>query len=197
MFDLLDSALDNRKVMKMSKKILAVCLMLTVILSGVTIIRVAAETTPMTAGQIDQIRNNCVSAKNTLSQLHASDALLRVNRGQIFESMSTKLMDRFNSRVANNGYNNTGLISVSRSYGAMLDTFRLDYKTYEEHLSTAINVDCWNQPAAFYDAVATARTLRNVVHADVVKLNQYIDQYKSAIDQFEQDYQTVVNGIKQ
>jgi len=180
----------------MSKKILAVCLTLTILLSGVAIIRVAAETTPMTAGQIDQIRNNCVSTKNTLSQLHASDALLRVNRGQIFESMSTKLMDRFNSRVANNGYNNTGLISVSISYGSMLDTFRLDYKTYEEHLSAAINVDCWNQPAAFYDAIASARALRNVVHTDVVKLNQYVDQYQSAIIQFENDYQTVVKEVK-
>lgn len=182
--------------MKMSKKILAVCLVLTVFLSGMTLFYASAETAPMTSSQIDQIRNNCVSAKNTLNQLHASDALLRVNRGQIFESMSTKLMDRFNSRVANNGYNNAGLISVSRNYGAMLDTLRLDYKTYEEHLSTAINVDCWNQPAAFYDAVAMARTLRNVVHADVVKLNQYIDQYTSAIIQFEKDYQTVVSGIK-
>lgn len=181
----------------MSKKILVICLILPVILSGVTIIRVAAETTPMTDEQTDQIRNNCVSAKNTLSQLHSSDALLRVNRGQIFESMSTKLMDRFNSRVANNGYNNTGLISVTRGYGSMLDDFRSDYKTYEEHLSNAMNVDCWNQPSAFYDAVALARTLRNQVHNDVVRLNQYIDQYQSAVNQFEKDYQAVVSGIKQ
>lgn len=176
--------------MKLSKKILIICLILVTTFSGVSLINAGAQSVPMTSDQIAQIRNNCVTAKNTLNQLHASDALLRVNRGQIFESMSTKLMDRFNSRVANNNYNNDSLISVTDKYGAMLDTFRSDYKAYEEHLSAAINIDCSNQPVAFYDAVATARTLRNQVHADVVKLNQYIDQYQSVVNQFEKEYQS-------
>ena len=183
--------------MKMSKQIFAVCIILTAIMSVATILRVSAQSDTMTAQQVDQIRNNCVSTKNTLSQLHASDALLRVNRGQMFESMSTKLMDRFNGRLANNGYKNNDLVSITTSYGTMLDTFRSDYKTYEEQLSSAIGVDCQNQPVAFYDSVASARNKRNQVHADVVKLNQYIDQYQTALNQFEKDYQAAIQGVKQ
>jgi hypothetical protein len=132
-----------------------------------------------------------------LNQLHASDALLRVNRGQIYESMSTKLMDRFNGRVSNNGFDNTNLVAITKSYGLMLDTFRLDYITYEKQLALAISIDCPNQPVEFYDAVLSARTKRSQVNADVIKLNQFIDQYQLAVNQFEKDYQISVERLQQ
>jgi hypothetical protein len=111
--------------------------------------------------------------------------------------MSAKLMDRFNSRVSSNSFDNAPLVSVTTNYGLMLDNFRSDYKTYEEHLSSAIAIDCSKQPVAFYDAISLARTERIQVHADVLKLNQYIDQYQSAVNQFEKDYQSSANGAKQ
>ena len=183
--------------MKTFARLLVVCLTLAVILSGILLLDVSAQNATMTDQQIELIRTNCVSAKNTLNQLHMSDALLRVNMGQIYESMSTKLMERFNGRVANNSLNNTNLVAVTTSYGLMLDTFRSDYITYEEQLSSAIAVDCSKQPVAFYDAISSARTERNNVHADVLKLNQYIDQYQSALNQFEKDYQATSSGAKQ
>lgn len=190
-------ALDNGKVMKMSKKLLSGCLVIAAVISGLTLISASAESVPMTGSQIDQIRNNCDSTKSTLNQLHASDALMRVNRGQTFESMATKLMDRFNSRLSSNNYNNAALVSVTNNYDTMLDTFRSDYKTYEEQLSATLNIDCSNQPEAFYNAVASARTKRNQVHTDVVKLNQLIDQYQTAVNQFEKDYQTAASKARQ
>ena len=167
--------------------------MLATILSGMTLLHVAAQSATMTSQQIELIRSNCVSTKNTLSQLHASDALLRVNRGQIYESMSTKLMERFNIRIANNGYSNISLVAITKSYGQMLDNFRLDYKSYEEQLVLALDINCSNQPVAFYDAVALARTKRDQVHADVIELGRYIDQYQSGVNQFENDYKGVTN----
>jgi hypothetical protein len=181
----------------MSTKSLAVCLVLAVVLSGASLLNVFAQSDSITDQQIELIRTNCVSVKNTLNQLHVSDALLRVNRGQIYESMSTKLMERFNSRVANNNLNNASLVSVTTSYGLMLDTFRSDYITYEEKLSSAIGIDCSKQPVAFYDAISVARTERSQVHADVIKLNQYINQYQSALSQFEKDHQVTSSGAKQ
>ena len=86
--------------------------------------------------------------------------------------------------------------SVFDDYGSMLDTFRSDYKSYESKLSSAINIDCSKQPVAFYDAVSLARENRNRVHMDVVRLNQYIDQYQSAVAQFKEDYLTAAEGIK-
>jgi hypothetical protein len=183
--------------MKIPPKPLVVCLLLAVILGSMSLLKVSAQNTTITDQQIERIRTNCVSAKNTLNQLHSSDALLRVNRGQIYESMSTKLMERFNGRVAKSNFNNTSLVSVTTDYGLMLDTFRSDYITYEEKLSSAIDIDCLKQPVAFYDAISVARIERNQVHADVLKLNQYIDQYQLAVDQFEKIYQVTLNGVKQ
>lgn len=183
--------------MKISVKSLIICLILAVVLSGISLLKASAQDNAVTDQQINQIRNNCLSVKNTLNQLHVSDALLRVNRGQLYESMATKLMERFNARVAINSLNNNDLSSVTTTYKSTLDTFRLDYKTYEEQMSLTINMDCYNQPVAFYDAILLVRTMRNQVHADVIKLNQYIDQYQSTINQFEENYQSVISGAKQ
>jgi hypothetical protein len=163
-------------------------------MSTLNFLRVTAQGSDITQQHIDKIRSNCVFAKNTLIQLHASDALLRVNRGQIYESISTKLMDGFNGRVAKNKYNNKKFESVFNNYNHTLDAFRLDYIKYEGHLSVAISTDCLGQPTQFYDAVLVARTDRNQINADIIKLNQYIDQYQLAIEQFEADHQKSNNG---
>lgn len=143
-----------------------------------------AQSASMSDGQIARIRASCVGAKSTLAQLHASDALLRVNRGQIYESMSTKLMSRFNDRASSNHYDISGLLSATQNYGTMLTTFRADYQTYEEQLSNALNIDCTKEPVAFYDAVSLARTLRSQVHVDVTRLHQYIDDYDTVLNVF-------------
>jgi len=175
--------------MKASKKIFVICLVLTSITCGLSALKVAAENSPVSDQQITIVRDNCASTKSTLNQVHVSDAVLRVNMGQAYDSMSSKLMSRFNDRVSSNSLNNNDLVSVTKKYNSTLDTFRLDYKRYEEQLSLAISIDCSAQPADFYNAVDQADQYRDLVHADVLKLNDYIDQYQTAFDQFEKDYQ--------
>ncbi len=150
----------------------------------------SAETSP-TEAQIIRIKANCVSAKNTLNQIHANDGLLRFNRGQIYESMTTKLMSRFNSRVDSNNFDAKPLIAVTNSYGTALTNFRADYIIYEEQMSTALKIDCQKEPISFYDAVAKARTKRTQVHSDVVILHQKIDDYTSAFSAFTITFQSV------
>lgn len=172
----------------MTKSFVAASLAVAVVVTGLIGLRVMAFDNPLTDTQIQQISGSCLSTKNTLSQLHASDALLRVNRGQLYESMYTRLMDRFNNRAASNNINNDGLITVTKSYTAALDLFRTDYKSYEEQLAKSIKIDCAKQPVLFYGSVTLARTKRQQVNADIKSLNQYIDQYQSATAQFEKDF---------
>lgn len=150
-----------------------------------------AQSTSLTKDQIEQIRNNCTSTKSTLSQLHASDALLRVNRGQVYESMASKLMDPFNSRLSNNRLDSKATSLVTTSYRTALDSFRTDYKNYEEKLSSAIRIDCENQPELFYTTIQSARALRSKVHDDVVKLHRYIDDYRASVGDFLLNYERV------
>lgn len=151
---------------------------------------VSAETSP-TEAQITRIKTNCVTVKNTLNQIHANDALLRFNRGQLYESMTTKLMTRFNSRVDSNNFDAKQLIAVTNSYGAALANFRTDYISYEEQMSTALSIDCQKEPITFYDAVAKARTKRTQVHADVVILHQKIDDYSAAFTTFSTNFKNI------
>lgn len=181
--------------MKAFARPVIICVGLAIILSGVLLLKVAAQNNAITPQQIEQIRSGCSPLKNTLNQLHVSDALLRVNMGQRYELMLTKLMDRFNSRVSSNNLNNTGLVFVSGSYNTALDAFRSDYILYEEQMSATINIDCTNQPSEFYDAIVLAQTKRSQVYSDVAKLNNLIDQYESAVNQFEKDYQFIAGKI--
>lgn len=174
--------------MRITIRSVPLCLVVATLVSGVFISVVSAQNSPMTDEQIGRIRISCVSARNTLNRLHASDALLRVNRGQIYESMTTKLMSRFNNRVDSNRLDGKSLILVAQDYGTALTEFREDYKSYEEQLAAALKIDCSREPVSFYDAVALARTKRTQVHVDVVKLHQYIDDYKAAFVAFETEF---------
>lgn len=157
------------------------------LLGGVASVARAQEApaaAPMTDEHIARIKANCSAAKVTISRLHASDALLRVNRGQLFESISTKLMVPFNSRVALNQLDSGKLVSITSVYGKELDGFRTDYQHYEEAMSQLLQLDCEKQPVAFYDAVASVRTKRAAVHTRAEALQKATRDYKEAFESF-------------
>jgi len=139
--------------------------------------------------QIKLVKLNCISAKSSLTQLHASDALLRVNRGQVYESMASKLMDNFNTRLNNNSLDSKAMTTVTSNYRTALNTFRSDYIAYEEKLSAALRVDCNAQPNTFYATVQDARKLRDTVHQDVARLHRLIDDYRSSVGDFLLNYE--------
>lgn len=134
--------------------------------------------------QTQQVKANCVSIKNSLNQLHASDALLRVNRGQVYESVASKLMDNFNNRLSINSLDNKAMTTVTANYRTALNNFRTDYIAYEQKLSAAIKIDCSTQPNSFHNAVLEARKLREKVHDDVLKLHRLIDDYRTSVGDF-------------
>ena len=141
--------------------------------------------------QKQRIQANCLTIKGSLNQLHVSDGLLRVNRGQVYELVGTKLMNNFNGRLGNNGLDNKGLVAVANQYQTALTTFRSDYLVYERQLSAAIKIDCTQDPVGFHNALESARTKRATVHGDVNKMNQYIDDYRSAVNDFMLNFERV------
>ena len=148
----------------------------------------------MTEEHIARIRSNCIEAQSTLNQLHTSDALLRVNRGQLYESISTKLMTPFNSRATLNRFDVTKLSALAANYERELVAFRVNYKSYEETMSQALKINCINQPVAFYDNVTDARAKREAVHGNIVNLKNTIQKYE---DEFEVLAKTVPKEVAQ
>lgn len=179
--------------MKLPVRLLVVGLVATVFLSVVSLTKVEAQTI-LTDEQLQRIAANCQTIKNSLDQLHATDALLRVNRGQIYESMGTKLMNNFNARLNSNGLDTQGLSVVTNGYQLALGMFRADYQSYERQLSAAIRIDCEKQPSEFHFAIEDARDKRNKVHSDVIRLHQYIDDYRSAVNDFLINYERVTGN---
>jgi len=150
-----------------------------------------AKAEDLTPDQVSHIKSNCVSIKNSLNQLHASDALLRVNRGQTYESVASRLMDNFNNRLSVNSLDNKAMTTVTSNYRSALNKFRIDYITYEQKLSAAIRTDCVAQPNTFHSTVLEARELRETVHDDVLKLHRYIDDYRSSVGDFLLNFERV------
>lgn len=149
----------------------------------------AEDEPPMTDAQIQLIRQNCVRAQSSLNQLHASDALLRVNRGQLYELISTKLMAPLNSRITLNRLGGLTLTATTLDYDRQLDTFRNDYRAYEEAMSRTLDIHCVKQPVAFYDSLKDTREKRQKVHADTVSLNTMLQTYKTNFEEFAAGFQ--------
>jgi len=145
---------------------------------------VKAEDVPMTEAHIERIRSNCIEAQTTLTQLHASDALLRVNRGQLYESISTKLMAPLNSRITLNKLDGGSLVTITATYENQLADFRIKYQQYEESMSKVLKLDCQKQPVAFYDGVGETREKRRLVHDSSVVLQKTIQEYRSEFEAF-------------
>jgi hypothetical protein len=153
-----------------------------------TVVR-ADDTTPMTEAHIARIRANCVSAQTTLTQLHASDALMRVNRGQIFQSISTRLMVPFNGRIAKYTQQNVTLVELASDYDNEFTTFSTNYQQYEEAMSRTLQIDCQNQPVSFYDSVSDTRNKRQATHDSVLALQKTIQDYSTQFELFAKNFQ--------
>lgn len=180
--------------MKIKKNITLTVIYAIAIIGGLMFVNSLSRAVSLSDKQLDSIRNNCISAKTSLNQLHVSDALLRVNMGQSYESIASKLMDGLNSRMVKNGYESSNFSAITSEYRQKLDVFRADYKKYEEQMTRAIAVDCSIHPDVFFQAVDLARLYRQTVHSDILDLNKHIDQYQSAVIKFEKDYKNVING---
>jgi hypothetical protein len=169
--------------------LIVVCGMLLVAGTAAQTVRAQSEEPSMTEEQINHIRQNCVRAQSVLNQMHASDALLRVNRGRLYELISTKLMAPLNSRIALNRLGGLKLPATTLEYDRQLDAFRNDYQQYEEAMSRTLDIRCANQPVAFYDSLKDTREKRLKVHADTVALNTLLQTYKTDFEEFVKEMQ--------
>jgi uncharacterized protein YozE (UPF0346 family) len=143
--------------------------------------------TELTASQRQAIQQDCESIKADLTQLHARDALLRVNMGQHYELISTRLISRFNARLVANGLEAGRFITVSDDYTVNLSLFRASYQEYERDLTALLRINCRENPESFYESLLTVRDSRLVVHSNVVELNKNLSTYGEFVDALDKE----------
>lgn len=147
-------------------------------------LQVAAQEPQLSDAHEARIREKCPFAKTTLRQLHTSDTGLRVNRGQLYEAISTKLMATFNSRLTLNRLDGGDLDSIAVTYEKDLREFREDYTAYEQAMTATLDIDCFKRPSDFYYSVANAREKRKELNQTVKNLNAGIVNYKKSFEAF-------------
>lgn len=164
-------------------------LLAVLVLSGVFLLAVAAAQTvsaqaTISEEQINLVRQNCARTSTTLNQLHANDALLRNNRGRLYELISNKLMAPLGSRIALNRLDGIQLSATALEYDQKLDDFRRSYIEYEGLMTKTIKVSCKDRPAEFYESLSSAREKRQELHANTVALNRLLETYQANFEGF-------------
>lgn len=140
----------------------------------------------LTDAQIFGIQENCLKSKAALMRLHTADTLLRVNLGQRYENISQRLMAPFNSRIALNGLDGVELTKLTVEYNQTIKQFSSKYSKYDASVSDALDVDCENNPVAYYQKIEQARANRQEVHNATSSINQLLTRYKAAFEAFVQ-----------
>lgn len=139
----------------------------------------AADSTQLTDTELSSIQTGCSSLQQTLKQLNYSDTVMRVNQGQFYEEISSKLMAPMNSRIVLNHYDAGALVPIAANYATKLNVFRSEYTTYANALDKARGTDCTKGPQHFYDNVVSARTKRKKLHKTAGELNAMLKDYSS------------------
>lgn len=141
-----------------------------------------AAPVPLTDAKIENIRQNCISAQVALQRIQRSDAATRVNRGQTYEVILTRLMSPFNGRLAFNRLDEASTFTTStKKYEQAVDKFKQDYAEYEDLLSRVLRIKCQNQPVTFYDTLTEAREARAQVAKDIVEVAKILQEYRGLV----------------
>lgn len=141
-----------------------------------------SQVASLTDDQVEYVRNNCADTQTALRTLYATDAVARVNMGQQYEAISSKLMAPMNDRVVSNKLNGTELVKTTAAFDKELDNFRKNiYSPYKDKLTEIFSMKCYDQPIEFYDRLTYILDLRTQLRTSVDKLEVLLAQYKTQL----------------
>lgn len=147
-----------------------------------------AEVAPADPQTLASVKANCNQIKTRLRQLRVNDALLRVNYGQVYESISANVIAPVNTRLITNGLKPVELIAISSDYDKNLAQFRKTYLSYEEKLSDLLSQDCNTHPAEFYRVLNEVRNLRQRSGELLRQVDGLAHQYQNKLWELSNDF---------
>ncbi len=149
----------------------------------------AQAATTITPEVVARVRSRCVENQAALNRLHKTDAFIRTDRGNLYRTISDKLMVPLNRRLASNRLDAGSLLTITSEYNSEYNRFYKAYIDYDTALSKVLDIDCSREPVAFYNALIDARTKRDRVAESIVKIKDLIRQYGVAFTDFKTNYE--------
>ena len=137
---------------------------------------------------ITRIKTHCVENQATLNRLHQTDAFLRTDRGNLYRTISDKLMVPLNRRLASNQLDGGALLTTAAEYNTQYNKFYIAYIAYDNSLSKVLKIDCSEQPVAFYNALLDAREKRTELSKINLRIKDLVRQYGKSFMDFKQSY---------
>ncbi len=148
----------------------------------------AAATTTIVPEKIARIRARCVENQAALNRLQKTDAFLRNDRGNLYRTISDKLMVPLNRRLAANQLDAGPLLKIAADYNREYSTFYDAYVGYDNALSKVRDIDCDREPVAFYNALLDTREKREKLASTNLAIKEFIQQYGVSFTTFKTDY---------
>lgn len=135
---------------------------------------------------LDAIQANCQTIRTALNRLHNNDAIVRVNTGQVYNDISSRLMARLNSRLVLNKIDAAELVALTSRFEKGRSSFSSRYNEYEAALSGLLKIDCKTQPTDFYSHLTLARDTRLKLSSSVRELNDIIAEYGTKVEKIKE-----------
>lgn len=130
------------------------------------------------------ITMNCLDVKIKLSKIYEQDGLHRVNAGQIYDTVSNRLMAKLNAKIVNDRLDGSDLIKSAAAFEEALVDFREEYHTYGAAMSRLLKSDCKSHQQTFYLHLTEVRNGRKAVHESVTAITTAAKEYLEAFRKF-------------
>ena len=142
----------------------------------------------ITPEKMARIRSRGVENQAALNRLHQTDAFLRNDRGNLYRTISDKLMVPLNRRLASNQLDGGALLTITADYNEAYTKFYDQYIQYDNALTKVLEIDCTREPVAFYNALLTAREKRNELSKTNQTIKNLVRQYGTTFTDFKTAY---------
>lgn len=139
--------------------------------------------------KIEKIKDHCAENQTPLNRLHQTDAFLRTNRGELYRTVSDKLMVPLNRRLASNQQDAGSLLTITADYNKEYRTFFNAYIQYDNSMTELLAVDCNKEPVSFYNALLDAREKREILSKSNQAILEYIRAYGAEFTEFKTNFE--------
>ncbi|MBQ8991989.1 hypothetical protein IJ090_00960 [Candidatus Saccharibacteria bacterium] len=145
--------------------------------------RVYAEEAKSTLSkeQTGAISQSCDSIKQSLRKLQKTDTKTRSILGGLYEDIISDFIIPLNLRLVRNALPSTTLTELHSSLLSKRQDFAKKFTLYEQSFEALLDIDCQNNPAAFYAKLVETRKTRNDLEQSTEAFRMLLEKHQNAV----------------